>query len=70
MGGACSTHERREINILIRKSQGNKRFGRPVNKWENNNKIYLIETGREGMDLIVFAQWRALVNKVTNFGVP
>jgi hypothetical protein len=43
-------------------------------RWEDNIRMYLRETGWEGMDWIHLAQnrgqWQALVNMVMNLQVP
>ena len=49
-------------------------LGRPRRRWEDNIKMDLEEVGRGCGDWMGLAQdrdrWRALLNKVMNFGVP
>jgi hypothetical protein len=60
--------------ILVGKLEGKRPPGRPGRRWVDGIKIYLRETGWDGMDLINLAQdrdqWRALVNTVMNLRVP
>jgi hypothetical protein len=67
--------ERRGIfNVLVRKPQGKKPFGRTRCRWEHNIKMDLLEVGCGGLDWIALAQnrtrWRALANSVMNLRVP
>jgi hypothetical protein len=59
---------------LVEKPEGMRPLGRPRHRWVDNIKIYLRETGWDGMDWIDLAQdrdqWRALVNTVMNLRVP
>jgi hypothetical protein len=41
---------RNGYNILVRKPEGKRPFGRPRRIWENNIKMDLREIGLEGMD--------------------
>jgi hypothetical protein len=54
--------------------EGKRPLGRPRRRWVDNIKIYLRETGWDGMGWIDLAQnrdqWRALVNTVINLRVP
>lgn len=54
--------------ILIRKPEGKRHLGRPRCRFEDNNKIYLMELGFLNVFWIRLAQdtaqWRALVNAV------
>jgi hypothetical protein len=70
MGGTCSAHGRNEHKILV----GKPKEKIPIQRWEDNIKMYITEIGCEGMDWINLAwnrvQWRALVNMVMNLRVP
>jgi hypothetical protein len=61
----------RSSDILVRKSEGKRLYGRLRCRWEDNIETYLKETGSEGVDCIqltqVTAQWQAAVNTVMNF---
>ena len=66
--------ERRGLyRVLVGKPEGNKPFGRPRRRWENNIKMDL-EEGKWEMNWIALAQdrdrWRFLVNAVMNRRVP
>jgi hypothetical protein len=54
--------------------EGKRPLGRPRRRWVDNIKMYLRETGWDGMDWIDLAenrdQLRALVNTVMNLRVP
>ena len=54
MGGACSTYgERRGVyRVFVGKPEGQKSFGRPRRRWEDNIKMDLQEVGCVGMDWI------------------
>jgi hypothetical protein len=60
--------------VLVGKPEGNRPFGRPRRRWEDNIKIDLQEVGYSCMDWIELAQdrksWRALMNALMNFWVP
>ena len=62
------------VRVLVGKSEGNRRLGRPKRRWEDNIKMDLQEVGYRGMDWIELAQdrdrWRALVTAVMNLRVP
>jgi len=59
--------------VLVGKPEGKSPLGRPIHKWEDNNKMDLREVGG-GADWMDLGQdrdrWRALVNMVMNFRVP
>jgi hypothetical protein len=58
------------LDILVGKPEGNRPFGRPSRRWEDNIRMDVRGIGREGVDRIHLAQdrdqWRALVNTVLN----
>jgi hypothetical protein len=60
--------------VLVGKPEGQRQFGRPRRRWEDNIKMDLQEVGCGCMDLIELAQdrdsWRALVTAVMNLRVP
>ena len=60
--------------VLVGKPEGNRPFGRPRRRWDDNIKMDLQEIGRGCGDWMELAQdrnmWRALVSTVMNFGVP
>jgi hypothetical protein len=53
---------------------GKRQIGRPGRRWENNIRIDLRETGREGRDWVHLAQdgdqWHAVMNTIINLRVP
>jgi hypothetical protein len=66
--------ERRGVyRVLVGKTEGKRRLGRPRRSWEDNIKADLQEAGCGGMDWIGLAQdrgrWRAIVNAVMNLWV-
>jgi len=66
--------ERRDVyRVLVGKSEGQRPFGRPRRRWEDNIKMDLQEVGCWSMDWFELAQdrdrWRALVNTVMNLRV-
>jgi len=76
VGGPCSTY-RESVSVyrvLVGKHEGRRPLGRPRRRWEDNIKMDLQEVECGGMDWIDVAQerdrWWALVNGVTNLGVP
>jgi len=60
--------------VLVRKSEGNRPYGRPRCRWEDNIKMDLQEVGWGSMDWIDMAQardrWWALVSIVMNLWFP
>jgi len=63
----------RNSYILIEKPERKRILGRPKHRWEDNIRMDLKKTGREGVDWIHLAQdrdqWRAVVNTVMNLWV-
>ena len=49
---------RREDKVLVRRPDGNRTFGKPVRRWEDNSKMNLRDVGWESMDWIDPAQNR------------
>jgi hypothetical protein len=68
MGEACRTHgpTRNAHIILVGKPEENRSPGKLMNKWEDNIRMELKETGCEGMDYIHLA----LVNTVVDLRIP
>jgi hypothetical protein len=67
--------ERRGIyRFSVEEPEGNRRFGRPWRRWDENIKMDLQGVGCGRMDWIELAQdrdrWRALVNAVMNLRAP
>jgi hypothetical protein len=66
--------KKKTYRFFVGKPQGKKPEGRYRRRWLDNIKIYFRVIGWGGMDWIVLAQdgdqWRALVNRVMNLGVP
>jgi hypothetical protein len=63
--------ERRgSYRALVGKPEGRRSLGRPRRRWEDNIKMDLREVGWEGMDWIVLAQDRVVMNTVMNLRVP
>jgi hypothetical protein len=60
MGGECSKYgERRCVyRDLVGNPEGERPFGRPRRRWEDNIKLYLQEVGFEDMDCFDVAQDR------------
>jgi hypothetical protein len=60
--------------VLVGKPKGKRPLGRPRNKWEDNIKLDLRETGIDGANWIRLAhdrvQLQAFVNRVINLQVP
>jgi hypothetical protein len=65
---------RKAYNIFVGKTQGKRPPGKPRRRWEDSDRMYLMEILWEGVDWIHLAQdrdrWRPLVNTVRNFWVP
>jgi hypothetical protein len=62
---------RNAYKILVGKPKWRRQLGRPRNRWEDNIKMHLRETGIGGVDWSHLAQdkdwWWALVNTIMNF---
>jgi hypothetical protein len=60
--------------ILVGKTEGKRRRGRPRQKWEDIFRKVVREIGWKGVDWIHLAQdrdqWRAVVKTVMNLRVP
>jgi hypothetical protein len=60
--------------VLVEKSEGNRPFGRPRRRWENNIKMDLQEVGCGGIGWTDLSQdrdwWWALANAEMNLRVP
>jgi hypothetical protein len=71
---ACIVEDRGVHRLLVGKPEGKWLLGRPRCRWEDNNKMDLLEVGGGGGDWIELAQdrdrWRALEDTVRNFRVP
>ena len=65
---------RGEYRVLVGKSGGKRRPGRPRRRWEDNIEMDLQDVGCGGMDWIELAQdrasWRTLVNAAVSLRVP
>jgi hypothetical protein len=66
--------KRNSYRLLVGKSEGKKRLGRPKRRWVDNIRLDLGEMGRGDVDWIGLAQdrnrWRALVVSVLNLRNP
>jgi hypothetical protein len=66
--------KRNAYRILVGKPEGKRPLGRPKQRWLDNIKMDLGETGWDGMGWIYLAQdrdkWRTLLNAVMNLRVP
>ena len=71
---ACMGERRGVDRVLVGKPEGERLFGRPWRRWEDNINMDLQDVGRRGMDWIELAvdrgRWRALVNAAMNLRVP
>jgi hypothetical protein len=60
--------------VLMGSPEGNRPFGRPRRRWEDNIKMDLQEVGCGGMDWTGLVQdrgrWPAFVNVIMNLQVP
>jgi hypothetical protein len=76
MDKAYSLYGRDEkcIQNFSQKTEGKRPLRRPRHRWQGTIKMFLKETGCEGMELIHLTQdrdkWQALVNTVMNLQVP
>jgi hypothetical protein len=76
MGGPCSKNgeKRKAYRLLVGKPEGKRPLRRPRRSSVDNIRIDLGEVGWGDVDWIGLAKdrnrWRALVNLVTNLGVP
>jgi hypothetical protein len=66
--------KRNAYRLLVGKPEGRRPLGRPIRRWLDNIRMYLVEVGWGDVDWIGLAQdrnrWRALVNSVLNLWVP
>jgi hypothetical protein len=66
--------KRTACRLLVGKTEGKRRLGRPRRRWVDNIGMDLGEVGWADVDWIGLAQdrnrWRALVNSVLNLLVP
>jgi hypothetical protein len=74
-GHVARMGEKRNLyRLLVGKPEGKRPLGKPRRRWIDNIKMDLLEIGLSAVDWIGLAQdryrWRALVNSVTNLGVP
>ena len=74
-GHVARMEKRRSIYwVLVGKPEGNRPFGRPRRRWEDDFKMDLQEVGCRDMNWIELAQdrdrWRSIVSMVMNFRVP
>jgi hypothetical protein len=65
--------ERKMYKVLVGKPEEKRPLGRPRRRWKDGIRMYLRETGLEGVDWIRLAQdrdrWRAVVSAVMNLQV-
>jgi hypothetical protein len=70
----CTGEKRNTYRVLMKKPKRKRSLGRRRYKWEGDVKMDLREIEWSGVDWNNLAQdndqWRAFVNKVTNFRVP
>jgi hypothetical protein len=66
--------KRNAYMLLVGKPEGRRPLGRPRLRWLDNIRMDLVKVGWSDVDWIGLAQdrdrWRALVNSVSNLGVP
>jgi hypothetical protein len=76
MGGSYSTkgEKRNAYRLLVGKTEGKGRLGRPRHRWVDNIRMDLGKVGCCDVDWIGLAKdrnrWRASVNSVLNLRVP
>ena len=65
---------RNAYRVLVGKPEGKRPLGRPVRRWEDNNKMDLREVGCDPGEWIDLAedrdQWRTYIRAVMNLRVP
>jgi hypothetical protein len=70
---ACSGEEIKLYKVLVGKSEGKRRRGRPNRRWECGIRIDLREIGWEDVEWVQLAQdrdqWRATVNALMDLRV-
>jgi hypothetical protein len=69
VGTFCPNDMRNAYNIFFGKCKGKRSLGRPRRRWEGSIRIDVKEIGREDVNWIYLAKWRALVNTVMNLWV-
>jgi hypothetical protein len=66
--------KRNLLRVLVHKSSGNRLFGIPRHRWEDNVRMYLKDIKWNDMESIYLAEnrdkWWAVVNIVTKLWVP
>jgi hypothetical protein len=62
--------KRNACRMFVGEPECKRPLERPRRRWVDNIKMFLRETGWDGMDWIDLAQDRDLVNKVMNLQIP